>query len=455
LKIFTCNASKEKLLGHIFLQTDGLAMDNKRFFASSAGEAIGVLVVNGDPSDIWDIDETFYLVTALSPKLNMEAVTSGGGKTGGSSPVRPRTVAESALRSERLDDYAAVILANVRHLDSVLVSDIEEYVKQGGGLIIFSGDQMKPSIYNSEFRRSPETALLPCSLIGSQEYPQDSQSPVRLEPTNWEHGVFSALKGVRDEAFRTTYFNKIMICEDDREDEAVSVIARFSNGFPALIERKHGAGSILFFASSCDRDWTNMPLRHIYLPLIHQLVRYITSRQQRLKSYLVSEPVKYTFPPTEKKIEVTVTDPAGRAFEAKVKPAGGAITATFSETLTPGIYNTAIRSSAGKEGEYFAVNVDVSEGDLSRVSQAQVRDVVGPDVLQLGGEDDLASAIWRMRTGVKLWDYFFYLALLALLAEGWLANRFVPHTSGPQTRPGTSVTTKQSHTEKITVNQGV
>jgi len=453
--VFTCGAGEEKLLGYVFLQTDGLATDNKRFFASSAGEAIRILVVNGDPSDIWDIDETFYLATALSPKRSMDRMTGGAEAGGGSSPVKPRVVSESGFRNERLDDYAAVIMANVRNLDEMLVSDIEEYVRQGGGLVIFSGDQVKPSGYNPALRRSPETTLLPCKLIGSQEYPEDSQRPVRLEPVDWEHAIFSTLKGIRDQGFDTTHFTKLMICEDDKTDRAVSVLARFSNGFPALLERKHGAGSVLYFASSCDRDWTNMPLRPIYLPLVHQMVRYISSRQQRLKSYLVSEPVKYTFPPAEKKAEVTVTDPAGRAFEAKVEPAGGAITATFSETLTPGIYNTLIRSSTGKEGEYFAVNVDVSEGDLSRVSRAQARELLGPGVTQLDGEGDLAAAIWRMRTGVKLWDYFFYLALLALLAEGWLANRFVPHTAGPQTRPGTQIAAKRSNTEKITVKQGV
>ena len=177
----------------------------------------------------------------------------------------------------------------------------------------------------------------------------------------------------------------------------------------------------------------------------------IASRQQHLASFLVGEPVKYTFPPNEKKVEVAVTDPAGRAFEARVEPAGGAITATFSNTLTPGIYNAAIRTSAGKEGEYFAVNVDVTEGDLSRVSQAQAREMLGPDVVQLGATENLASAIWRMRTGVKLWDWFFYLALLALLVEGWLANRFVPHTSEVQERLA-GKTAPVRKTDKITVN---
>ena len=442
---FAHSAGEGRLQGYVFLQTDGLAADNKRFFASSVGEAVRVLVVNGDPSDIWDLDETYYLATALAP-----AASASAGK---SSPVRPVVVSEAGLRREKLEDYSAVVLANVRNLDEALVSDICEYVRQGGGLVIFAGDQVKPEVYNSELRRTPDLCLLPVRLIGTREHLSESESALTLKPVDWEHPVFSALKGVRDRGFGTTRFAKIIICEEDKGDKAVSVLARFSNGFPALIERKMGAGSILFFASTCDRDWTNMPLRPIYLPLTHQMIRYIAARAQRLKNYLVGEPVKYTFPPTEK-VDVAVTDPAGRSFEAKVEPAGGAITATFTNTLTPGIYNAAIRTSAGREGDYFAVNVDVSEGDLARVPYAQAKEALGPDVLTIGAGDDLTSAIWRQREGVKLWDYFFYLALLALLAEGWLANRFVPHISKPQTRPGASVATG-GRTEKVSAGQGV
>ncbi len=426
---FTRSADEGRLRGHVFLQTDGLATDNKRFFASSAGEAVPVLVINGDPSDIWDLDETYYLTAALAPALaeNLEE----DGSVGASSPVRPKVVSEAGLRGENLDNYSAIVLANVGQLDDVLVADIDKFVRGGGGLVMFAGDRMRPETYNKLMGRNSTAHLLPCELVGTRDYPDSAAVSLPAGGIDWEHGVFSALKAVREEGFETTRFTKIMICERDREDKAVSVLARFSNGFPALSERKTGAGSVLLFAASCDRDWTNMPLRPIYLPLVHEMIRYISSRQQRLRSYLVGEPVKYTFPPAEENIEVSVTDPAGRAYEAAVEPAGGAITATFAETVMPGIYNAAIRSSSGKQGEYFAVNLDISESNLLRVPPAEAREALGSNVLQLRSGDDLASAIWRMRTGVKLWDYFFYLALLALLVEGWLANRLVPHTAKP------------------------
>lgn len=434
---FTHNASEGRLQGYVFLKTDGLPADNKRYFASSAGEAIRVLVVNGSPSDIWDLDETYYLVTALAPGLN---ISGAPGRGGASSPVRPAVVSENGLRRERLDDYSAVLLANIRHVDETLASDLREFVRQGGGLVVFSGDQVRPEDYNSAFQGGPEPGLLPCSLVGTREYPESTEQSVSLVPVDWEHPIFSALKEVRNESFANVRFSRLMISEEVKEEETVSVLARFSNGFPALLERRLGAGSVLFFASTCDRDWTNLPLRPVYLPLVHQIVRHIAGKQQRLKSYLVGEPVKYIFPPTEKSVDVAVTDPAGRTFEADVKPSGAAISATFPDTVIPGIYNAAVKTSAGKAGEYFAVNVDVSESDLSRVTRGQAKESLGPDVIRIEGEDDLVSAIWRMRTGVKLWDYFFYLALLALLAEGWLANRFVPHTTEPKVTSGGRVT---------------
>jgi len=442
---FTQTLGEESMLGYIFLKTDGLATDNKRYFASAAGDAIRVLAVNGDPSDIWDIDETYYLETALSPLRG----GMGGGDLGSASPVRPRVVTEAGMRKEKLSDYAVVILANASGLDEEIVSNIQDFVRKGGGLIIFSGERVVPEEYN-KLLKSDAVALLPCSLIGQKEYEEDSE-PISLVPTDWEHGVFSVLKDIRDVAFDTSRFNRIMICECDRQDASVSVLARFSNGFPALVERKYGAGTVLFFASTCDRDWTNFPLRPIYLPVVHQMVRYIANRQQRLKSYFVGEPVRYLFPPTEKKVEVSVTDPAGRAFEADVEPSGEAIAATFSETLIPGIYSADIRASSSREDEHFAVNVDISESDLVRVPAARLKKMLGPEISVIDGNSDLTVAIWRMRTGVKLWDYFLYLALLALLAEGWLANRFVPKTNMSR-KSSAGERHSESRMEKISVN---
>ncbi len=448
------------LRGHVFLKTDGLAMDNKRFFAFCADDSPGVLVVNGAPSDIWDFDETFYLVCAIAPGTRGQGFGGAGQRPAAKQAVEPRVITARELPKARLADYSAVVLANIGRLNRPAADLLADYVREGGGLIIFCGDQVKPELYNKMFRDKSSSRLLPCTLIGPRDY-EEGLDVLSLVPLDWEHSIFSALKDIREDGFSTTYFSRVMVCEEDRGDRSVSVLARFSNGSPALLERKVGAGCVLFFAATCDRDWTNMPLRPVYLPLVHQMLSYIAGRRQHASSYLVGETVKYAFGPGLKKLALTVTDPAGGVTEAKVvaqpllsevlAAPGGALTASFDNTLDPGIYSAEVVTASGREVRHFAVNVDVRESDLARLTQAQVADALGGKALQLRSQDELASAISSMRTGVKLWDYFFYLALLALLAEGWLANRFVPGSAPSGASPGERKETAMA-TERISVN---
>ena len=55
------------------------------------------------------------------------------------------------------------------------------------------------------------------------------------------------------------------------------VLMKASTGAPLLCEKTVGKGRVLLFTSSCDRSWTNFPIRPAaYLPWTHQLAAYLT-----------------------------------------------------------------------------------------------------------------------------------------------------------------------------------
>jgi hypothetical protein len=56
------------------------------------------------------------------------------------------------------------------------------------------------------------------------------------------------------------------------------ILAEASGGNPLLLEKPLGRGSILLFASAADRDWGDWPQSRLYVPLIYQIVGYLTDR---------------------------------------------------------------------------------------------------------------------------------------------------------------------------------
>ena len=52
------------------------------------------------------------------------------------------------------------------------------------------------------------------------------------------------------------------------------MLASFNGGGPVLLERRLGQGRMLWFTSTCDRDWSGWTRSRLYLPLVHQMLRY-------------------------------------------------------------------------------------------------------------------------------------------------------------------------------------
>jgi len=59
-----------------------------------------------------------------------------------------------------------------------------------------------------------------------------------------------------------------------------NVLARYEDGSPALLEANAGKGRVLLFTSSLGASWNDLPLTPLYLPLVHQMIRYVSSREE-------------------------------------------------------------------------------------------------------------------------------------------------------------------------------
>ncbi len=48
------------------------------------------------------------------------------------------------------------------------------------------------------------------------------------------------------------------------------------DGGPLLLERKFGAGAVVLCTSSCTPAWNNLPLKPHFVPVLHQIVYYLS-----------------------------------------------------------------------------------------------------------------------------------------------------------------------------------
>ena len=83
--------------------------------------------------------ETDYLAAASSPES-----TSDGHAVGDPTEVVP----EGQLARRDLRRYDAVMLCNIAQFTEAEVAGLEDYLKQGGGVVVFGGDQVVADNYN-------------------------------------------------------------------------------------------------------------------------------------------------------------------------------------------------------------------------------------------------------------------------------------------------------------------
>ena len=67
----------------------------------------------------------------------------------------------------------------------------------------------------------------------------------------------------------------LMLLEPDANKER-DILSYFTDDTPALVEKQVGEGRVLFWASSLDRDWSDMAIRPGFVPLMNQVILYLT-----------------------------------------------------------------------------------------------------------------------------------------------------------------------------------
>ena len=165
----------------------------------------------------------------------------------------------------------AVVLANVESLAASDASRLGEFVEHGGGLLVFTGDHVLP-----EGTRSLEAAGLAVGTVLGPAMAADL--PWRLERWQADHPIFKPFADPEHGDLRRPTFTAITRIKPHPE---ARVLARFRGDEPALIEQTRGRGKILWFTSACDRAWGDWPRGRMYLPMIHQMIEYVSGLSAR------------------------------------------------------------------------------------------------------------------------------------------------------------------------------
>jgi hypothetical protein len=376
---------------------EDVRVDNRYYFVSMAEKKPGILAVNGEP-DSKDAanDELFFIDHALNlPGLGKYTL---------------KQVGSAQVNSTDLSDFSAIVMANVRDLPRDQVERIVTYVRNGGGIVFALGDRVSVSIFNRLFNE-----LIPCDLEHLAFEKVDRSQSRMLAEIDYQHSIFQIFSDPGHSDPSVAEFYQYFVAKPNTDGE---VIASFDDGAPALLERRLGDGRVILMTSTLDAEWTNLPIKSLYLPLLYQIVDYVASESKGQRSYLVSNdvPMHNLVPPSPSGFEGFVVE----------KPSGDKVPVSaqlFEETDELGIYNVV--NQQGRTVAQFAVNFDTRESDFRSISGEALANAAANmtgETVQTAGVGGNGVNL-NQESSQKLWRFILLAAVLLLIGETWLANR--------------------------------
>jgi hypothetical protein len=410
---------------------DRLRADDRRTIVVRAIKEFRILLVDGDPGNEPRDSQVFFLKNALVPVSPEQAENYF---------IKANTITFADLGGARFDEYDAVVLANVVEFSDLTAKAIEEYVRRGGGLVIFPGSRVNATFYNEQlFQRAQ---LLPARLGALRGQADQDQVFFGLQDKNFEHGIVSiwndpaagTLSSVR--FFRAFALVPPADHKPSRDREGASrapseagepqVVVQYADGTPAIVERTWGLGRVVLFSSTANTAWNDWPVRPSFVPLIHRTLGAILQRQDENLNLRVgarfSRRIGQDFLDKEAVISRPGQTEAMRDLR-RIELANGWPVLQYDQTDFAGVYEANI--SEPPLAVKFAAQPDPAESSLEILSAAQLNTLRGvAQVIDWTPHLALKDLVEKDRTGFEFWFSLVVAALVVAGVETCLAQRF-------------------------------
>ncbi len=395
----------------VAIDKDAFPLDDRRACLVEASRGLRVLVVDGDPRTVRTEDETFFLEAAL--------------RAGGSGFSLTSTLPDD-LGGRDLTAFGAIFLCNVNRPSQAVAAALVHYVEAGGGLFISVGDRVDTDGWNQLLGKilpqplglKRSAAALPGAR--SEGETVDLRPAERLAPIDRHHPLLSAFPAHGDGLSSARFF-QYMLLSPLPDAPGRQVVLRYDSGSPALVEAEIGRGRVLLLTTTVDREWTDLPIRPGFLPLIQEAARYLAGAPsgEAAAAVTVGGKREIALEPDDRRIEVV--PPAGES-RWLTPPAHGDAHArralVFAETDEPGFYRVRAARGDGTISERpdaaFVVNLDTRESDPARLA-----DDKRPDRAAAPGAAGTAP-----RRKLELWHALGAAAIALVLLESLLTLRF-------------------------------
>ncbi|MGA9117368.1 MAG: BatA domain-containing protein [Bacteroidota bacterium] len=403
------------LQGYAQTEDDALEGDNRRYFVLGVPDRVRVLLAGPDGD---------RRLAALALSLRPDS---------GAAAFLTESVSSQELASADLSRFEVLILCGVKSVSPALGSRIAGFVRAGGGLAVFPGNETEEAGFNAGLLAP--LGLAPMRLpLAPVARPGTDPSFLGFGAVDYAHPVFEGVFEEPSGRARPPSLEspRIFRAAEIRPGPRGHTVIGLGSGAGFLVEEPVGGGRVFLFAAAAHTAWSDFPLRGLFVPLLHRSVLYL-SNQARSPASLTAGDVPelvLRLPRRDPGEYFLFRSPSGVEERAvpRVNPQTGMAAFTPGPALETGVYELR-RGSGDNPGTpeetlaAVAVNLDPAESDLRRATAPEMEafwkaaGIPPQRVVREARPERLPRTVSESRFGVELWKHFVILALLAAVLE--------------------------------------
>lgn len=312
-------------------------------------------------------------------------------------------------------DFNEVNLVIVSGAGGGDLSKLKNYVKQGGGIMLFPGENTTLAEFS--------TLLSSFGVVAPAELKKDAKAlPGKFTSIRFEHPLLR-------EIFQTQYGNSVespeLFTYFRIPSGSGTDIISLSDGGSFLKETRFGKGKVVTSAAAAVIPSGNFPVIPIFAPLIYRSLFYLASQEPAGEESLIGEQILIPGKKTGGgSIELAAPGETGYVLQTSANNGG----VVFDQTVRPGVYKF---TRDGKEIDFIPVNLDTVESNSKQLSVSEIENYFQTIKIKNEPEffdpaENFVQKLSESRVGSELWKLFIIIALTLIAAEmyiTWIKKR--------------------------------
>ena len=358
-------------------------------------------------------DDTYFFSFNVAKEINTLVINEAQGNKyldaafGGISYFKVTNQPSRSLDYAKFPTYQLIVMNGLTNISSGLASELQQYVRSGGNLLVFPGVNANINNYKSFLHDFPANELV---NLEREEH--------KVSDVNTEEFIFKDVFENKTSRLKlpVTKANYKLTNYGGRGEER---LLSYRNGSPFLSKYRKEQGNLYLCAAPLDEEYSNLVRNaEIFVPMLYKMaistakdirIAYTIGKDDVLESSNLFSGTGEMVYKLKGKSEEFI--PEQRVVGSKV------ILGVNNQISEAGFYNLFLNPE--ETLDKFAFNFDRKESNLDYYNQTDLEEVVGNQAQIIEGTNavDLTQVIGERSRGIVLWRWFVIAALAFLVLE--------------------------------------